>query len=483
MAGLRLWIGASTADAGVRLAAQMLSTVVVARLLPPEDFGIALMVLSVIAVVSAFIGLPFEELLAQRRRITMGHVELALFVSLLMAGAALAIVLLSAPFLGRITGVPELSFWLPVATAFLLAEGPGAIVRALCRRYQRFVDLSISQSVSVLIASALSIGLAFAGYGVIVLILQRMLPVLLFPLLALVLARRRAPLTLVRPAWHPARFGELFRFSWLHLTDVGFGAAIPALAAYVINGLYGTIVLGHLNIALRIVDPLRQLIGGIGHNLVFSILARLQHDPERLGRAAGDIVANVGALAIPAFLGIAACAPTLLPLLVGPGWEDAIMLSQALSIAAAVYVPFGFLYSGFSALGRPEYGLVGTAGRGVVMLGGLALLHEAGIGETGIGLVMILSDLALALLAIGFLFHISGTGSLTALLRVCRIYLAAIAMAGITAYLWYTLAPISQPVLQLVAIAATGALLYAALLLLFCRSCFATLRVMLLSRS
>lgn len=483
MPRLRLWIGASTADAGIRLAAQMLSTIVVARLLSPDDFGIALMVLSVIAVVSAFIGLPFEESLAQRRRITLAHVQSALFVSLLLAGAALGLVLLSAPFLGRITGVPEVSFWLPVATVFLLAEGPGAIVRALFRRYQRFVDLSLSQSVSVLVASAVSIALALAGYGVVVLIVQRMLPVLLFPLFALALARRRAPLSLVRPAWHPAQFQELFRFSWLHLTDVGFGAATPALAAYAINALYGTAVLGQLNIALRIVDPLRQLIGGVGHNLVFSILARLQHEPARLGRAAGDIVVNVGALAIPAFLGIAACAPTLLPLLVGRGWENAVTLSQALGVAAAIYVPFGFLYSGFSALGRPEYGLVGTAGRAVVMLGGLGMLHAAGIDARGIGIVMILSDLALAILAVGFLFHIAGSSATAPLLRVGRIYLAATVMAWAAWFLYFTAFPIGQPLVQLFAIVGTGALLYSGLLFLLCRSCFATLRGLILSRS
>ena len=61
MAMFRTWIGASAADAGVRLAAQMGGTIVVARILSPAQFGVAAMVLVVTTIMGAFIGLPFEE--------------------------------------------------------------------------------------------------------------------------------------------------------------------------------------------------------------------------------------------------------------------------------------------------------------------------------------------------------------------------------------------------------------------------------------
>ena len=57
---VRIWIGASTADAIVRLAAQMASTMVVARILSPAEFGMAALVLGINTFWGAFIGLPFE---------------------------------------------------------------------------------------------------------------------------------------------------------------------------------------------------------------------------------------------------------------------------------------------------------------------------------------------------------------------------------------------------------------------------------------
>lgn len=482
MARLRLWIGASTADACVRLAAQTLTTIVVARLLPAETFGVALMILSVVAVFSAFIGLPLEESLAQRQRLTLGHVQSALFVSLMLTVVVLVVVLAASPTLARVTGVPEIALWLPVATLFLVGEGPGAIVRALARRHRRFVALAVSQSAGVVVASAVAIAAVDSGYGIAALILQRMLPVVLLPLVALALATGKPGRTpVVRPAWHPARFRELFRFSWLHLSDVGVGAATPAVAAYMINGTFGTAMLGQLNIALRIVDPLRQLIGGIGHNLVFSLLYRMQDDPARLSVAAAQSVVNVGVLAVPAFLGLAVCSPLLLPLLAGPGWEAAIPLSRALCLGAAVYVPFGFLYSGFSAMGRPELGLAGSCLRLAVIVAGLGLIAFAGI-DGGIGSVMAAGDVAVSGFAVALLLGYAGAGAGEALGKVARLWAAALVMAIVLDLFVAGIGAAGPPVLELALIILSGALLYPILLLGFCPSCAGALRDRVFSR-
>ena len=158
----------------------------------------------------------------------------------------------------------------------------------------------------------------------------------------------------------PERFREIFRFSWLHLADVGVMSSAPAMLAFLVNAFFGAMTLGQLNIALRIVDPLSMALMGVGHNIAFSVLVRLQGDPPRLIRTAGDIAAGVAVVTVPAFVGLAASAPVLLPLLVGPGWELAVPLSQILCLAVGMSLPYRFYYSSYSALGRPEYGLIGS---------------------------------------------------------------------------------------------------------------------------
>ena len=484
MARRRLWIAASPAEAAIRFLAQMATTVVVARLLSPEDFGVALMVLTVVAIFSTLIGQSIEETLAQRRVLALRHVQSALFVALALTLALLALAPVVAAGLVRMTGVGGIAFWLPVATLFLVGEGPGAVVRALARRHRRFVMLSACQTASVVLASVAAIVTASLAPGILALVLQRQLPGLLFPVLAvavvLAMGRGRAGRSpFVRPAWDRDRFRDLSRFSWLHLGVVALEAATPAAIAYTVNGIFGTAILGQMNIALRIVDPLRQLIGGVGHNLVFSMLHRMQHDPRRLVVGAAEAVVGVGVLAIPAFLGLAVTAPLLLPLLVGPGWEAAVPLARALCLAAAIYVPFGFFYSGYSALGRPEYGLAGSALRLGVILGGLWGAGAAGY-EIGIGLAMIAGEIAACILAAGLFVRIAGRAAAPSLGRIARVWGAALLMAAGLDLARQQLGPVGPPALELAGIVLAGALLYPLMLLGACRSCLEGLRQTLL---
>ena len=481
MPRLGLWIGASSIDIGIRLVAQMAATVVIARLSSPEDFGLAMLALSVAALLGAFIGQPFEEALAQRPRITTGHLGTALCSSLVLAVAALAIVLLVSAPLGDWIGAPGLGLWLPLATAFLLAQGPGSITRALARRQRKFVELAVCQSLSVVVATIVAIVLAMAGAGVLALILQRMLPVVLYPVLGagVALARGRAPVVL--PVFIRTCFDDLFRFSWIYLGNTAIHYAIPAAMTFLVNMLFGTRVLGQVNIAMRLAEPLRQGIQGVGHNLAFSMLARLRAEPRALVRESLEVVTRVASIAVPAFLGLAIVAPFALPILAGPGWEAAIPLAQAFCVMAAVNAPLLYVFSGFSALGKPEYELAACI-LGLVAMVGLLLLAARAAMPLGIGLAMLGSEIVLngvGLVAASFYL---GTGILQPLFRLLRVWIASGLMALTLAGAVSRIGVLEAPIPALLATVAGGLLLYPPLLFLFCRPCFRFLESMLLRR-
>lgn len=110
------------------------------------------------------------------------------------------------------------------------------MVRALARRHRRFVMLSACQTASVVLASAVAIVAASLAPGILALVLQRQLPGLLLPVLAVAVvlamgrgrarrgAARRNPF--VRPVWDRDRFRDLSRFSWLHLGVVALGRSL-----------------------------------------------------------------------------------------------------------------------------------------------------------------------------------------------------------------------------------------------------------------
>lgn len=471
MVHLKKWIGASAGDVVTRMAAQMLSTIVIARMLPAEDFGVSLLVLSVVAVLGNLVSLPFEEALTQRRMLSTQHLESALFVSLGLTLASFALLWATAPLLAYITGIDSLTMWMPVAALFLVGQGPGAVARAVLRRHREFTDLATSQAGSVVLSSAMAIGFAMLGWGVFSLIVQRMMPIILFPILVALQAWWRGRKMWILPRWHPQKFREIVRFSWLYFADVTVDYATPAAMTFVVNAYFGTATLGEVNIAMRMVEPLRSAIAGVGHNLVFSLLVRHQTEPTRLARAASDIVVNVSAVAVPAFLGLAVSAPLLMPIIVGPGWDSAIPISRALCVAAAISVPFRYFYTGFSALGHPEHGLTGSVLGLIVMLA--TLYFAAMMGQPSwVGFSITASEAATAVLGVSLMLRHIGRDILRPLFRTARIWMASGLMVLALDYIFIQHTVIASRSLALIVMIFSGMLLYSVFLRLLCPHCF-----------
>lgn len=470
MASFKLWIGASAADTITRLAVQLGSTMVVARLLTAEEFGLASLVLGVTTIMSAFIGLPFEESLAQRRKLYTAHLETALFVSAVLTVICVLASAAFGPLVEHFAQAPGFAIALTIASLMLFAQGPGSVARAIARRHRRFVDLSTCNALSTVLACGVSVLAAFAGWGVYSLILQRLLPNVFYPVLALGVLKWRGHQIWVPMRWHGPRFRELFRFSWLHLADVMVTNAGPAALAFLINGFFGQAVLGMLNIALRIVDPLRSALLSVGHNLVFSVLVRMQHDSRQLTTRAAEIASGIAFVIVPAFVGLAVSAPVLLPMLVGPGWESAIPLSQLLCFAVAFSLPFNFYFSGYSALGRPEYGLAGSLLSLVAMVAVFLVAAWLGLGNVA-GIAFVSYEVAKVVAALFFAIPISRRALLPALDQLVRIWIGALVMAIAVEWWFFGATPAEVTVENLLLIVLMGVVVYPAAMLLICPRC------------
>ncbi|WBU63493.1 oligosaccharide flippase family protein [Paracoccus aerodenitrificans] len=470
MASFKIWIGASAADTITRLALQLGSTMVMARILSAEEFGLASMVLGVNTVMAAFIGLPFEESLAQRRQLYTTHLETVLFVSGILTLLSMALSAVFGPIIENFANAPGFAVALIVSSLLLFAQGPGAVARAMARRHRRFVDLSICNAVSTALACVVAVMAAFSGWGVYALILQRLLPNLFFPMLAAGFMGLGGKRVLLPLRWHATRFRELFRFSWLHLANVGVTNSGPATLAFLVNAYFGQAILGQWNIALRIVDPLRMALMGVGHNLAFSALVRLQLDARKLTAKAGEIALATGFIIIPAFAGLAVATHVLLPMLVGPGWEGAVPLSQMLCLGVGLSLPFRFYFSGYSALGRPEYGLISSIFALVSMVAIFMIATDADIHNAA-GVAFIASEAATVVTAVGFATFLIGRAIMPIMFRMLRIWIGALIMAAVVWSLFLSGPEVPVTLPRLAAIILTGMAIYPMAMLVVCRRC------------
>ncbi len=450
-------------DALGRVLLQVMATVMFARLLEPGTFGLAALAAVYVGVPSMVVTALFEEALAQRRRVRSAYFASALGAVLLLGVALVAVIGALSAFLPLEDGPTDAALSLAsVYAVILFADGPLSIYTAIARRHRRFRDIALGNLLGLLIGTLVGLGLAWNGAGAWSLLSVQ--PVARYVnLLCLV---TRSPVS-IRPTFHLQPLRALWQFGGWHLA----GRVVESMSELTVQTLvtrhFGLQGNGLLNMAMRIVEPIRGITGSVGHNIATAYYTRLQADPTRLASAVRQTIADTALLLQPVFVGLALTAPLIILVLAGPAWSPAAPIAILLALAAAVASASNFLHSGLSASGRADLGF----GFGLLEWGASAgfIVLFASLGPVAAGLARLLAwliDAIAALVAARRVFALSAVPVLKAL-GVAMALTAGMAVAVVAARFW---GESMAPALQLASAVLAGVASYAALLLAFRRN-------------
>lgn len=301
---------------------------ILARLLTPEEFGLAALTLTFSALALVLSDPSLTARLVQRRDITEAD-RSTVFWATLAAGilCTAAGVALSWP-IAAFYGDSALQPLLAVESVTFLLVSLSATHVALMTRAMTFRELELRDMVGTAVGGAVAVVAAFLGAGVWAIVAQS------------VVSACVATLLLWRfSSWRPG-----WIFSWNSLRDSGsFG--LKLLASRLLSFLnlnadnllvgrhLGSVALGFYSIAYNVMyAPLLRITAPI-QNVMVPAFARLQDERERLGRAWLRGARLSAAVAMPAYLGMLAVAPDFVPVVLGNRWLDAVPVLQLLCIS------------------------------------------------------------------------------------------------------------------------------------------------------
>jgi O-antigen/teichoic acid export membrane protein len=196
-------------------------------------------------------------------------------------------------------------------------------------RELRFGAVALSDVASGLTAYAVGIGLAFAGFGV-------------WSLVWMECARRavRAVVLVIGAGWRPTlKIGRADVLDLMHFNATTLGVRLltqidSAVPKFFVGMLLGAQALGYLNIAYRIFQQLTSLVLAPFTAVVLPVASAVQRDRVQLHRILGATTRVATMFAFPIFIGAAAAAPIVFPLLLGAKWTPAILPAQILLLTA-----------------------------------------------------------------------------------------------------------------------------------------------------
>jgi O-antigen/teichoic acid export membrane protein len=336
----------------LRLGIQVFSwaiTLVVIRLLTPQDYGLMSMAMVYLSLAMVWRELGLNALLIQKR--DLDAVQLGrIYGAIVIAHIVLTVVLIAAaPLLARVFEDPRLTPVLQALAASLLIMPIASVPRALLQRDLNFKATTVSELWSNIASAAVTLSMALAGYGVWALVGGNLIGTIV---LSLVL-RWMSPMK-IAPRFDLAGLRPHFPFMRHTLWSQTLGNLLVPVGNFIVGKMLGAGPLGLFSMARELAALPVSKASSILAQVAFPAVSEIQNDPALIRSYFLRAVRVQSALMYPAMFGLAACASELLVLVLGEQWRPATLLF-ALQCLATPGVMISVLLPPIAlGRGRPE---------------------------------------------------------------------------------------------------------------------------------
>jgi len=360
----------------------VVSTLILARLLTPTDFGVYALAMTVYAFVDLLGAFGFGYALIQNQDANDEHYNTAWTLNLLFSVMSASLLFVLAPFTADFFREPQLEGVMRFMCFLTLLQGTKNIGTINFQKHMTFDREFRFQILTKLSGFAVTIPLAFAlkSYWAM------LWGLLGTSLMLVVLSYVMQPF---RPRLELGRWREMISFSaWLQINNIltYFNRHTENL---LVSRMTGVASVGSLQLAREVGNLVGELVQPI-NRAAFPGYARVNKDAPRLCDVFCDVTSMVMIVAFPVVLGIIATAHLLVPVLLGEQWLHIVPLVQWLAMASLMMVVMSGTHNVLIALARLKWSTAIMACK-LVLLVSFLLYFLPRYGVIGVGYAAVLS--------------------------------------------------------------------------------------------
>lgn len=319
----------------VALGLQFITSIIIARLLTPEELGVFSVAVVLVAILNTLRDFGVVEYVVQEKELSEARLRAAGMLTFITAWGMAALVLLASGPVADFYRQPDVALLLNILSLNFFLLPFGSVISAHMRRQLDFTRIALIRTIVALVHAGFAIGLAYIGFGYFALAWSVAVASLTNVVLIQISRPKGFPfLPGFKEFRHVFSFGSFSSLSQI-LKDMDKGG--PDL---VLGRLMGMESVAYFGRATGLIDLFNRLIMQAVDTVVLPLLSARARNNQDLTQPFLISATYLTGIAWPFYLFIGITAESLIRVLYGDQWDAAIPIVQLLCIGEALIVPF-----------------------------------------------------------------------------------------------------------------------------------------------
>ena len=328
---------------------QFVISVVLARLLTPEDFGIIGLLTVFVTIANVFVEGGFGASLVQKKDSDDTDFSTVFFFSLGFSGVLYVILFFAAPLIASFYNEPILTNMVRVMALSLFMGAINTVQKANVSKRMQFKKFFFATISGTIASAVVGISMAYMGFGAWALIGQHLSKQVFDTIVLWFISGWR-------PKWifSFVKLKRLFSFGWKILCSSLIDSIYNNIYSLIIGKFYSSADLGYYNKGKSYSYLIIENINTSINNVLFPVISSVQENLEKVKAITRRAIKTSTFIIFPAMSGIAAIATPLIKLMLTEKWLPCVPYLQFCCFSYAFWPVHTANLQAIKAMGRSD---------------------------------------------------------------------------------------------------------------------------------
>ena len=339
----------SAADAFLGQGVSFIVSLVLARLLSPDEYGLIGICAIFNSVLCGLVDSGFSTALIRKKEVSNAEYNTMFVTNMVISIVLYVLLFFASPYIAVFFDRNELTSLIRVTSLVLIFNALSITQVTVLTKRIDFKTKTKASLISAIVSGVIGIAMAFSGFGVWALVGQMVARSLLYTILLWIFNKWLPSLEFSRNS-----FSYMWGFGWKLLVSGLLDDIWKQLYQVVVGKFYSPATLGHYTRANDYANIFSSNLTSVIRRVSYPVLAEIQDDRGRMIQAYRKIIKITMFLTLVCMFSLGAISETLIYCLIGSQWNTAATFLPLICISMSLYPLHAINLNMLQVLGRSD---------------------------------------------------------------------------------------------------------------------------------